>query len=1573
MGEYDDRERARRGAGSDASNQVESRTPGKVTRVQAAYGAPRRPNPDLAPGKRTLTQGVPAPRSVAPAPSPVPDALRLKPESSVAPVSHAGAALAPAAAGPVAMSSYATSVYLMINSRPAWDAISAHLRQVSWPAPTGRLTLSEPDFVKQVIAALQRELGDFNPARIDPAMSPHDVFAEIEPMRPSDALVWAPAVGARLGQLFHAVIAESLQRMAPRFVTAMDARSREAAHRIVMITQDELVSSHPMDRYVAVGLTARLGGKDRQVATVVPDASRGAKKQELRQVVLTWEGALDPKRWNWVRAQPADATAEEVAASLDRARRMPPGGPTSMFASELAAAPPLFGLPEVRARQFRQALAYAPMPLPANAQVEDKPDTIEARLASIATTHAADDIALHQAASAKEAPSSITSSDELRATFGDVLVQLGAIRASLGPWGFAGEIVGAITYISMRRETLLKAGHAQLLAWAPVATGQRDRLFRIVASIRELTAAAGAIGKPRDPNHPLRTILATFAAAAASSHLASTCEALVARAEASQAALNLRSLQANLVDLEMAMDQAHPGGRTPDKATAETGSAYEAIRRDAMVLENRLVNGGEVDPHELERVQIDAQEAALKFRVHGLQVQVGVLQLQAGMASHGFSARIAGLFSGKFRDLPGVAGFLVAALAGVQLDLQADYLAEATKPRADDGDGLDPLPPKVAAKKRAVGRAQAKFAKLSEDADLRHFLSEGAQLVEAQQLRTACVQAAVMIGISIATSAAGGFLARTLGQRFLSAQAVETVAELTSGAQRFIRGATFATEVAGNALGQYATTDDGLLKSLADNALIMLGTNAILGRVSHDVQAGRNFRRMLDQEVRAIESLEAKAAMQGSKVARIARWTAHQTLEITGHAVTGMAMGAITQKLEEELAKAATHAPGGDGAAEGQARVHASSGGQLQELLIQSASVALGKLTHARLGERMPSLARLAQERESARAQRLYADAQQLQRLSQEVSTSGNGAAALELLDRQRQLLQDEIATLDEIAAKLGATQAELGDLSAGRRELESQLRNVTDAGMLTLRLHLVGLRELGGSLWSGTHEDVQRAKQQLQITDRSAKITEDPATGTIKATVAGQAIEIHEVAGPARHGAGPAAQAGGHGAKEGHQPDTAEALRADIAATRARGSIEVADERKLMERARKLHVSLDEVPRATKVASSEEVQRAGEWARSQAESGAGSDPNGQDLREAQKEVRELNQGQYRRVQDGTLDHPNATKERLKDAVEGERDGQRVPLTFKSREQFEQFRAELRDVFESEGVSDATVVQIGSGTTGWKGNPQKYRDYLASGGTKEGWARHAAWKPSSDTDFAVFSRQALVQAQHVNAPVNAKFGVFKNGEPADAGNAGRPGFSNSSLGKKLFDLATRWNVEVYGEPQPEAGGFDFKLNLDPTPFSTPPTIYEGPEATRAKVLSSRPEGSAKPVTTSAAKEPAQDHSKAQTETSQSTEPSSLRQAYVDEVSSLGQQVSEMRRAGMTDEAIARDLHARRRALGVKYKNLTPPEMLERIYDRNLAKYGDRLGPTVEWLRAAGKSWQQIIESATRTGGKDLGL
>ena len=61
----------------------------------------------------------------------------------------------------------------------------------------------------------------------------------------------------------------------------------------------------------------------------------------------------------------------------------------------------------------------------------------------------------------------------------------------------------------------------------------------------------------------------------------------------------------------------------------------------------------------------------------------------------------------------------------------------------------------------------------------------------------------------------------------------------------------------------------------------------------------------------------------------------------------------------------------------------------------------------------------------------------------------------------------------------------------------------------------------------------------------------------------------------------------------------------------------------------------------------------------------------------------------------------------------------------------------------------------------------------------------------------------------------------------------------------------------------------------------------------------------------------------------------------------------------------------RGALGIYYKNCTPEQLRELIYYRNSLKYGDRLGPTYDFLRKSGKTNLEIIESASRTAGEDL--
>jgi hypothetical protein len=100
----------------------------------------------------------------------------------------------------------------------------------------------------------------------------------------------------------------------------------------------------------------------------------------------------------------------------------------------------------------------------------------------------------------------------------------------------------------------------------------------------------------------------------------------------------------------------------------------------------------------------------------------------------------------------------------------------------------------------------------------------------------------------------------------------------------------------------------------------------------------------------------------------------------------------------------------------------------------------------------------------------------------------------------------------------------------------------------------------------------------------------------------------------------------------------------------------------------------------------------------------------------------------------------------------------------------------------------------------------------------------------------------------------------------------------------------------------------------------------------------------------------------------------LRPRYEADVRRLAIERTRLVTAGWDAERIARRLHAMRRRLGLRYKLRTPvfgAKGLISITRRNLRKYGDPLGPSVEQLRARGRTWEQISESACRPGGNDV--
>ena len=92
----------------------------------------------------------------------------------------------------------------------------------------------------------------------------------------------------------------------------------------------------------------------------------------------------------------------------------------------------------------------------------------------------------------------------------------------------------------------------------------------------------------------------------------------------------------------------------------------------------------------------------------------------------------------------------------------------------------------------------------------------------------------------------------------------------------------------------------------------------------------------------------------------------------------------------------------------------------------------------------------------------------------------------------------------------------------------------------------------------------------------------------------------------------------------------------------------------------------------------------------------------------------------------------------------------------------------------------------------------------------------------------------------------------------------------------------------------------------------------------------------------------------------------LRQAYENEVAGLKSYGEELLSSGMSEEQVARTLNQARRDLGIKYKNATPQPLRDYIYEVNMRRYGDKLGPTYDWLVSErGLTNMEIINSSSR--------
>lgn len=1064
--------------------------------------------------------------STAPVDTTPSDVLQLHPENDRPPASRQASTKAERV---VPME--ATRLYLATNINTVWNALRSHLQGTSWPAASPQFTWRQPNvFADKLVAALHdavmqsSKAGDIDLAKLDGLLYPaqvHDELAGMLPIQTKDGHAaiapsrhWIPAIGLRLGQLVHAALMPSLQRMTQRYVDAMNARADQAKAGPVQLHARDLIASSPLDRHAARAIVVP------GVAEVIPDGSvRPAGRTSLRPVRLTWE-SRDPRLWNWVRADLADATVEEVAASLYAYAREASGDPTSYYAYGIAAAPPMFGLPVSWAVQFPEARQHAPESIKQGTLSDEQSDSIAARLGALAATDMSDGIAMQQA---RDTHADNVAASDVLAACDDGIIQLGALRTTMTGWGLASDLVPVIMHAVRKRDALRKAPVHEVRAYAAVALGQRDRLARISGSIAGVVRAGAQFSASHDDDNPIRPILARYVQAAASAQLATTSEALITAAQDLQRGLVIKSLQANQLASMHAMDEMRAGPamnpappkderssieqfykipaelhapRSTSAGARSLSRPYLDVQARARVLENTLLQGGEVDQDELQRVQLESQEIALRARLESLLAHLEVIDDEADKAGEGLAAKIASLGSSRFRGLRDASQSIRAQLVIVRRDLILDQ--KSPKPRSGDGDGLMPPPLDILAKRDALAAAQARFTRISEDRELGTFLEQAYRAIENQRLRTAIVGAVAMIGVSFLGSGVGSAVGKGMTRALTTAKGVQAASQLSLGARAGIFAARVATETVVNAGGQVALTGGDLWDALVENALMTLGMEGTSAVIAKEVGAARAFHKQLAEQVAQLEAIEAKAATRAAKLGGAARVLGRETLAISGHTIMGMALGALSGKILTAIDGKQGHAAGGIG---------------WEDTIIQGASVAIGRLAHARVASRKQSLEELARHSKSADAQHLVEHAAELEALSAAVTKSGDAKRALDVLAHQERLIVEETRIIDELLARAdhGGYRAE--DLARTKSELAAQLGNAGDVTMLAVKLHLSGLRELApGTLWSGTPDEIARGVREIQATRPDARIEQDLGTTTVR--VGNHSFEFHEVVG---------------------------------------------------------------------------------------------------------------------------------------------------------------------------------------------------------------------------------------------------------------------------------------------------------------------------------------------------------------------------------------------------------------------------------------------------------------------------
>lgn len=897
-----------------------------------------------------------------------------------------------------------------------------------------------------------------------------------------------PGIGTALSQLVEQSVIQSLYRLGARWLEVAELAGPVSG--TVIVDENAITRSHPMDRYVRTAMCRP------NVFTVVKDPSTAKKPSTkpskndgagLKRVQLEWVGKTNPELWNWVRATPSTATAEDVSAEVFKYMTESDHEKNAdYYAAFLTQAPPMFGIPPQWAKTFPETHDFRPT-ADKIATADSDPDH---QISALGGSKIGDDQALLEATPGEapqgkkaKPPEPGSSHDDLVA---DVLSQATFLKGKLGSWHLGAEADKAIAFATRRKED-----HADAAKWVPALTAQRENLTTIATGILQLDAAVVQMklkSKTGDEARPLREIMRFYGDAVATSHMKETAKHLIMRAANAQTALTLQGLQSSVHDMDSAADTMRGSVANNDWDRNKASNRVSDLDTEGLDLQSHMMRGDTVSADDVEDYQVRVEEASLDSKMIAIEYALGELAHSADEAGSGLAAWFAALPSSKFRHL----GEATEAIRSKMSDVRFTW--DNAKDRADiptDAQSDQAMEEKkitLQNRRKAVQEAKQAFIKVSKDVDIAGFLKSGANTVKWQSFRTACVRIAALIGVSLVGGFIGGMVARGAASLMMGAGGATAVEGLSLGGSLVARGLGMATETVVTSAGQTAIFGGGYGANFLENMIMNLGSAGVMKMIGEGAADAMRVEK-------AVGGMWSKAAYGGKLVLA-------ETATISGHLIMGVAMGYVAHKIVTGESQ--------------------PSPATVEEWLLQGASIAVGRYVGHGLAARQHEHGRLKGLGLEG-ADKLIMDSDALLALSKHAEQHPEAGNAMELLGKRHALLTEEMKVLEELEkspAKMKAATMSAKDVKASKADLHVQLADSHSEGFAQVALHTSGMHELiPGALWSGTETEVNALVRNAREAGLDASAIKDPQGGKWRVKVGDHEVAVEERAQRAGEG----------------------------------------------------------------------------------------------------------------------------------------------------------------------------------------------------------------------------------------------------------------------------------------------------------------------------------------------------------------------------------------------------------------------------------------------------------------------